>query len=363
MPPVELKGINTVRKRLADGTIRVYYYHRATGIRLTGEHGTLEFIQSYLAAEKSMQTRLDGTLNGLIRDYTASPEFGKRRESTQREYKRMLTKVEQKFGAMPISLLDDPRIRRDFMEWRAKVAKESGEREADNRLSVVSAMLTWGVRNGIIFNNHVRNFERLYHSDRSDIIWLPEHVEAFMEVAPVELQRVMIVALHTGLRQGDIRRLKWSHYDGEALDLRESKRGREVVIPCTRALKSMLDGMEPTSEFVLTTKTGCPWQKRYLSESWTEAEKLAGLAELDLHFHDLRGTAITMLSQAGSNPQQIAAITGHSLQTVVRILDKYLARTRAMAEQAIALFERAESTQFANRLQTRDVHANNGDAK
>jgi hypothetical protein len=35
-----------------------------------------------------------------------------------------------------------------------------------------------------------------------------------------------------------------------------------------------------------------------------------------LHFHDVRGTTVTLLSEAGCTVQQIATITGHSLRTV-----------------------------------------------
>jgi transposase len=48
---------------------------------------------------------------------------------------------------------------------------------------------------------------------------------------------------------------------------------------------------------------------------------------------------VTLLSEAGCTPQQIATITGHSLKTVYRILKRYLARTRGLAEQAIFNFE------------------------
>jgi hypothetical protein len=48
---------------------------------------------------------------------------------------------------------------------------------------------------------------RLHRVDRSELIWLPEHIEAFMRAAPVELQRSLILALHTGQRQGDLPRL------------------------------------------------------------------------------------------------------------------------------------------------------------
>jgi integrase len=73
---------------------------------------------------------------------------------------------------------------------------------------------------------------------------------------------------------------------------------------------------------------------------------------VELHFHDLRGTAVTLLSEAGCTPQQVATITGHSLRTVHRILERYLARTRGLAEQAIFNFENSPRTKFANQLQT-----------
>lgn len=238
-----LQGINSIRKRLADGTIKLYYYHRATGTPLGGKPGSPEFLRDYAAAEKTLVDRYSGTFNGLVRDYTLSPEFATLRETTQRQYRRMLTVAERQFGKLHLGALDDPRVRQDFMGWRAEVAKVSGEREADNRLGVISAMLTWGRANGQLNANHVTGFRRLYHNDRSQIIWLPDHVGAFMAVAPVEMQRALILALHTGQRQGDLLRLSWSNYDGVAISLRQGKTGRKVEIPCTMALKSMLDGM------------------------------------------------------------------------------------------------------------------------
>jgi integrase len=71
-----------------------------------------------------------------------------------------------------------------------------------------------------------------------------------------------------------------------------------------------------------------------------------------LHFHDLRGTAVTLLSEAECTPQQIATITGHSLKTVHHILESYLAHTRGLAEQAMLNFENSPRTKFANQLQT-----------
>ncbi|WP_141340927.1 tyrosine-type recombinase/integrase [Bradyrhizobium sp. USDA 3458] len=368
MVRARIEGVFKTYKNLRDGTRRAYWYHRATGKRLRGEPGSPDFISDYAAAEKLIRDRHAGTLNSLIRSYTTSIEFEQKlAASTQAEYKRMLTKSEAEFGTMPIAALDDARVRKDLLEWREKVARSSGQREADNRLSAISAMLTWACDRGQLSANHLRGFKRLYHVDRSEIIWLPEHIAAFMGVASLEMQQALILGLHTGQREGDLLRMPWSAYDGSSISLRQGKSRRGatlgplVQIPCTAALRRMLDGMERISPLILTTKTGQSFKRRYFGRLWEEASKKADLASVtlpgsdeavELHFHDLRGTAVTLLSEAGCTPQQIATITGHSLKTVHRILERYLARTRGLAEQAIMNFENSPRTKFANQLQT-----------
>ncbi|MET4788282.1 site-specific recombinase XerC [Bradyrhizobium japonicum] len=377
MVRANLEGVFPTYKTLKDGTRRRYWYHRATLKRLHGEPGSAEFIADYAAAEKLIRDRHAGTFNALVRSYTTSIEFEQKlASSTRAEYKRMLTKAEGEFGTMPIAALDDPRVRKDLLDWREKIARASGQREADNRLSAISAMITWSVDRGTLTANHLRGFKRLYHVDRSEIVWLPEHIAAFMKVAPIEIQRALILALHTGQREGDLLRLPWSAYKSTHIELRQGKARRHgkpaplIQIPCTRALCRMLDGMTQVSTLILTTKTGQSFKARYFSTLWDRAMTKAGLQSIslpgqdepvELHFHDLRGTAVTLLSEANCTPQQIATITGHSLKTVHRILERYLARTRGLAEQAIMNFENSPRTKFANQLQT--SAANGSDKK
>jgi integrase len=346
--------VNKVKKLLRDGSIATYYYHRGTKRKLNGEPGSAQFLQDYAAAQQLTTVGCEGTFQSLVRDYSLSVEFGKLASSTQREYRRMLTRLEEKFCDLPFAALEDARIRQDFMTWRAEIARTSGDREADNRLSILSAMLSWAKEHGRIFHNHVKGFRRIHKSDRSELIWLPGHIDDFMRVAPVELQRALIIALHTGQRQSDILKLTWNSYDGALISLRQGKGTRRVDIPCTRALKQLLDGLQRDSAVILTTKTGRPWKARHFKAQWERASKAAGIK--DLHFHDLRGTAVTMLAEAGCTTPQIASITGHSLKTVTSILDRYLARTRVLAGEAIARFENARSTAFANQLQTTERH-------
>ena len=205
--------------------------------------------------------------------------------------------------------------------------------------------------------NHLKGFRRLYHADRSEKIWLPEHI-AFMRVAPIEMQRALIIALHTGQRQGDILRLAWTAYDGSSLRLRQGKSARQgaqapLITFNAKALRRVLDGMPRVSTVILTTKTGQPFKEEIFRELWERSTMRPSLS--DLHFHDFAGRRSRCLSEAGLTPQQIAPITGHSLKTMTVILDRYLARTRGLADQAIFNFENSPRTEFANRLQT-DVH-------
>jgi len=57
-----------------------------------------------------------------------------------------------------------------------------------------------------------------------------------------------------------------------------------------------------------------------------------------------------MLSEAGCTPQEVATITGHTLRSVARILEHYLARTRHLAEAAIAKLENARATKVTKEV-------------
>jgi integrase len=76
-----------------------------------------------------------------------------------------------------------------------------------------------------------------------------------------------------------------------------------ISVRCTAALSRMLNEIPRNSPLVLTTKAGQAFKKRYFASQWKAAMTKAGIE--GLHFHDLRGTAITMLSEAGNTIPQL----------------------------------------------------------
>lgn len=331
-----IRGVNKVTAKLAGGRSAIYYYHRATGTRLTGKPGTPEFIASLAAAQSKAPDRSPGTLSGLIRKFEGTAKWRKLADSTRKEYRRVFTFWDGKFGTVPHKGLEAKMFRQKVLEWHDAFSADK-PREADNRVTILARVLSWGAKDGPLTVNVLDGFDRAYESDRSEKIWLREHVEAFMQVAEPEMQLAMVLALHTGQRQADIRKMAWGNYDGERLTIRQGKGGRRVMIPCTTALKATLDALPRRGAVILTTKTGRAFQKRYFAMQWEAATTAAKIE--DRHFHDVRGTTVTMLFEAGCSVAEAASITGHTLKSAQTILDRYLARTSTLAQSAIAKFE------------------------
>ena len=96
---VRLKGINVSHKRLADGTIKTYYYPwKGRGAPLLqGEPGTPEFVASYNEAVKRKVTGPEGTILSLTQAYQKSSEFLiDLRERTQTDYKQKIKQIEER---------------------------------------------------------------------------------------------------------------------------------------------------------------------------------------------------------------------------------------------------------------------------
>ena len=334
---IRLKGVNSITKRLADGTRRTYWYAWKGGPPLRGEPGTPEFVASYneAAARKVVPPR--GTLLSVLQGYQASEDFLGLALRSRSDYVGKIKIIERDFADFPLSALTDNRTRGIFKAWRERLAVSS-RRQADYAWVVLARVLSWGMDRGLVAANPCARGGRLYRGSRAEKIWTAADDAAFLERAPAHLHLPLLLALWTGQRQGDLLRLPWSAYDGRHIRLRQSKGGARVVIPVGAPLKAALDAAAKRSTIMLTTADGKPWTPDGFRASWRKACKRAGV--VGVTFHDLRGTAVTRLAIAGCTEPEIATITGHALRSVRAIIDThYLNRDPALAESAIRKLE------------------------
>src|SRR5262245_19227136 len=334
---VRLKGINSRRKVLADGTVRTYYWAWKGGPALRGEPGTPEFIASYNEAVARKVTPPKGVLLSILQGYQASEEFRGCADRARADYVRQIKLIERKFGDFPLAALTDRRTRGEFKAWRDELALRS-RRQADYAWVVLARVLSWALDRGLVAANPCERGGRLYRGSRADKIWTADDEANFLAKAPSHLQLPLLLALWTGQRQGDLLRLSWSAYDGARIRLRQSKTGARVVVPVGAPLKAALDKAPKRSTVILTNTDKKPWTSDGFRASWRKAWKPAGV--VGVTFHDLRVTAVTRLALVGCTEAEIATITGLALQQVRSILDaNYLHRDPALAESAIRKLE------------------------
>jgi hypothetical protein len=135
------------------------------------------------------------------------------------------------------------------------------------------------------------------------------------------------------MRAADIRRFPWTRYDGERVQIRSQKTGKLLWIPATRELKAHLDGLDRRGALIILTPTGRAYSKRYFNEHWREDANAVGAQ--DLNFHDNRGTAATLLAEAGATAPEIAETLTWTVDRAQRVIDAYLARPGVLAANAI----------------------------
>lgn len=323
---IDLKGIAKVTSKG-----REYWYAWRGGPRLRGAPGTPEFHTSYYEAIESRRLPDPGRFRSLVTLYKVSKDFDDLSPSTVRNWMPWLDRIAEYFGNLSIAQFDRPeKIRPIIRRWRNKYAETP--RTADYGLQVLSRVLSHAVDPlGKIAGNPCDGIKQLYSSNRSEIIWTDTDIVSIKKTCTAEIAQAIDLASHTGLRLGDLLQLSWSHVGTDAIIIStgKSKRRREAIIPLYDALRGVLASIPKRSTTILTSSKIRPWTRDGFGSSFNKAKIAAGMADSNLHFHDLRGTAATRFYVAGLSERVIAEIMGWEEDHVARIIRRYVDRTAA----------------------------------
>lgn len=309
------RGVKVVRKVLADGTVREYRYDRAA-----------------MAAKREAASRANG-IRVLADAYMKTPEFRALSEPWRKATRYYVALIETDLGWMTLDDLSDRRARREFLELRNALADLPAK--ADKTMNVLRTLLSFGYEYAIIEANHAHKIGKLTKDGRRrDKIWTQAHIDGFLSVATAPVKRLFLFALYTAARQSDLCALRLGeHYDGRWLSFQPSKTlgstGAWVHLPvfALDPLAALLANGDPLTE------KGKFWSPENIRREWRLTKARADMDDADLTFHDLRGTAVTQMLEAGCSDAEVAAITGHSLGAGSKLGD-YAARTKTLALHA-----------------------------
>jgi integrase len=144
-----------------------------------------------------------------------------------------------------------------------------------------------------------------------------EECQALIEKCDSHLRPIVITALNTGMRKGEILNLKWDQVDlkhGFIL-LEETKNGERREIPINKTLRQTLEGLPRhiRSPYVFWHgEEGKPYQE--VKKSFSSALKKAGIK--DFTFHDLRHCFASHLVMAGCDLKTVQELLGHKTLTM-----------------------------------------------
>jgi integrase len=180
------------------------------------------------------------------------------------------------------------------------------------------------------------------------------------------LEALYVLAVHCGLRQGELLGLRWEDVDLDAATLRvrrslntaregprfippKTARGRRTVKlnrPAVEALRrhhhrqfeesTVLADQWQDYGLVFATTAGTPISSRNLTgRSFKPLLKQAGLP--DIRFHDLRHTCATLLLGSGVHPKLVQELMGHA--TIAITMDTYSHVLPGMGDQTANAME------------------------
>jgi integrase len=201
----------------------------------------------------------------------------------------------------------------------------------------------------------------------------PEQAKLLLQVAHEtgdRLTALYVLAIHTGLRQGELLGLKWDDVDLEdgSLQVRRtlaitkngpvltspkttgSRRSVKLTSKAIEALKRHLErqlgeidrigSLWSENGLIFASEKGEPINRHNLTRrSFKPLLKRAGLPQI--RFHDLRHTCATLLLTRNVNVKIVSEMLGHS--TIAITLDTYSHVLPNMRDQAAAAMEEALS--------------------
>ena len=337
----DARGIHRVRKVLADKTVVSYHYAWRSGPRFWSSldhtpEGGPAYWQAYKETVANV-SRSRGLFREILREYVSTRQFQKRADRTKKDVINRIGHpeygIDVRFGGAPAQAFNRPQIRKIVYAWHDDF---KSDRVADSYKATLVAIVTWAVDRGLLQVNHLAGMHGRYSVDRSEIIWTPQEIDLFLNgddergigPAPLWLQRLFTTALETGLRQGDIAKLNWTHIqntpNGQRIFIKTAKRKRDASVPVTPRMKWVLDTADKSRKVIILDGSGQPYTSAAsLGQAVARRRDLCGIRKA-LQLRDTRGTAATRLFEADASLREISAAMGWSPAHTAKMIETYV---------------------------------------
>jgi integrase len=215
---------------------------------------------------------------------------------------------------------------------------------ANRVVACASSIFRLAIRRRYISENPCRNISRNPENRRTRYLSVAELAKliSVLDVWPDPISAAAIkLLLLTGARRGELLRATWSEFDlaaGTWLKPREHcKNAKEHRLPLSAEAITVLLSLprHNSSNLLFPNSRRRPWSE---IAAWPEIRRAAGLK--DVHAHDLRHSAASMMVSAGHSLELIGGVLGHSQPSTTarysHLMDEALRRAVDGLGRAIA---------------------------
>jgi integrase len=208
--------------------------------------------------------------------------------------------------------------------WGNRLSREMSPASVDLHLALLRAILRRAARDGKVEAQKIPAIVGLKKRN-GRVRYLGEDEERLLiKALPAWLHALVMTAIHTGLRKGELLGLQWGDVDlhAGAITVREAKSGEIERAPLNQTVRRILSALRE-ERMRRAKKTGdaralfggyvfcAPRGGRVcnLQRYWYPALKSAKIT--DLHFHDLRHTFCSRLVMAGVDLYRVQKLARH----------------------------------------------------
>jgi integrase len=282
------------------------------------------------------------------------------KESKRSDETYKVAALVEHFGNKPLSKITATMIEK-YMNLRKKgITRYNRLRSAasvNRELTVLSRIFSLAIREKVVRTNPAAGIKK-FHEDNKRIRYLLSEEETRLLVhckdERAHLRPVVILAIHTGLRRGEILKLTTSDVDlfRNVLHVRNTKNGKDRMVQINKVARAELLKLVRVADnyeyLFQNPKTNT--HTKDIKRSFQKARELAKL--VDFRFHDLRHTFGSRLAEKGVDAFTIMELMGHS---DLRMTERYVHASDPRKREAVAHLENyGDAEKFCHNFATRD---------
>lgn len=237
--------------------------------------------------------------------------------------------------------------------------EEVKPRTVNIEVKCLKRMFNMAIQWGLAETNPVNKVRMLKEAPGRLRYLSAEEIQKLLEVSAPHLKAIVLTALESGMRKGELLDLMWDNIDLEhgLILLKQTKTGERREIPMTDTLKELFIGLRKQTDgkFVFLSSRGKPLGN--IRQAFETACRKVDIE--DFRFHDLRHTFASHLVMSGADIRTVQEVLGHK---TLQMTERYSHLSPAHKRDALNKLDRQMRLGYGHQMDTSTPQKGSGRA-